>query len=175
MEHLLIYGLLDCSASMAGEPLEAMKQGVKAMLAELKNDAQTRNDARLSLIIFDSIAREASAPSALKDVTLPYLYAGGVSALLPALKLLEECLKRDEKKWGAQFKPIVFLFTDGSWLEKVEDLRSYCQNQPYELILCAAGAKVEQQNIAALAKPVIMLNNLSIGSFSQYCIWNERN
>ena len=33
---LPVYLVLDCSGSMAGEPIEACRQGVKALLAELQ-------------------------------------------------------------------------------------------------------------------------------------------
>ena len=33
---LPVYLLLDCSGSMMGEPIEAVKQGVKALLSELR-------------------------------------------------------------------------------------------------------------------------------------------
>ena len=35
-----VYLLLDCSGSMTGEPIEAVRQGLKALLSELKSDPQ---------------------------------------------------------------------------------------------------------------------------------------
>ena len=37
---LPVYLLLDCSGSMTGEPIEAVRQGVKALLSELRGDPQ---------------------------------------------------------------------------------------------------------------------------------------
>ena len=40
IRRLPVYLLLDCSGSMSGEPIEAVKQGIKALLSELENDAE---------------------------------------------------------------------------------------------------------------------------------------
>ena len=37
---LPVYLLLDCSGSMMGDPIEAVRQGVKALLLDLKGDPQ---------------------------------------------------------------------------------------------------------------------------------------
>lgn len=58
IRRLPIYLLLDTSGSMMGEPIEAVKQGVKALLSELKSDPQTIETAYLSVITFDSHARQ---------------------------------------------------------------------------------------------------------------------
>ena len=50
---LPVYLLLDCSGSMMGEPIEAVRQGVKALLSELKGDPQALETAYLSVITFD--------------------------------------------------------------------------------------------------------------------------
>ncbi len=51
---LPVYLLLDCSGSMMGEPIEAVRQGIKALLSELRGDPQALETAYLSVITFDS-------------------------------------------------------------------------------------------------------------------------
>ena len=53
---LPVYLLLDCSGSMTGEPIEAVKQGMKALLMELRSDPQALETAYLSVITFASNA-----------------------------------------------------------------------------------------------------------------------
>lgn len=166
---LPIYLLLDTSASMAGEPLEAVKQGVKACVAELKQDPQVSSDGVISMIEFDTISRQILPLTSIRQMILPNLKAGGVSALIPALNLLARCIQNDlNDKDG---KPIVFLFTDGRWLEPVGELASVLQRHQIGLIVCAAGARADQQNIRMLRQEMLLLNSLTVGSFSQYCIW----
>lgn len=47
IRRLPVYLLLDCSGSMSGEPIEAVKQGIKALLTELKGDPQALETACL--------------------------------------------------------------------------------------------------------------------------------
>lgn len=171
---LPIYALLDTSASMAGEPLEALKQGFRAMVAELANDSQTAQEALLSVIVFDTIAREVLNLTPIDKIEMPYVYAGGVSSLLSAFHLVQECILLDQQKNHRRWRPIIFLFTDGWWLESKETLKKIVNDIDINIIICACGAKVNQETIRDFASEVIMLNNLSIGSFSQYCLWNER-
>ena len=60
IRRLPVYLLLDCSGSMSGEPIEAVKQGIKALLTELKGDPQALETACLSVITFNSTARQIS-------------------------------------------------------------------------------------------------------------------
>lgn len=55
---LPVYLLLDCSGSMFGEPIEAVRQGLKALLSELRGDPMALETAYLSVITFESIANQ---------------------------------------------------------------------------------------------------------------------
>jgi len=47
VRRLPIYILIDCSGSMCGEPIEACRQGLKALLADLRSDPQALETAYL--------------------------------------------------------------------------------------------------------------------------------
>ena len=57
---LPVYLLLDVSGSMAGDPIEAVKHGVRALTSELRGDPQALETAYLSVITFNSSARQVS-------------------------------------------------------------------------------------------------------------------
>ena len=63
IRRLPVYLLLDCSGSMSGEPIEAVKQGIKALLTELKGDPQALETACLSVITFNSTCLLYTSPS----------------------------------------------------------------------------------------------------------------
>ena len=58
MRRLPVYLLLDTSGSMTGEPIEAVKNGVETLLSTLRQDPYTLETAFVSVITFDSTARQ---------------------------------------------------------------------------------------------------------------------
>ena len=54
VRRLPVYLVLDCSGSMTGEPIEACRQGLKALLADLRSDPQALETAYLSVITFST-------------------------------------------------------------------------------------------------------------------------
>ena len=50
VRRLPIYLLIDTSGSMMGEPIEAVKQGIRTLITELKGDPQAVETAYLSVI-----------------------------------------------------------------------------------------------------------------------------
>ena len=59
LRRLPVYLLLDTSGSMYGEPIEAVKNGVQTLLTTLKQDPYALETAYVSVITFDSSARQA--------------------------------------------------------------------------------------------------------------------
>lgn len=60
MRRLPVYLLLDCSGSMFGEPIEAVKNGVQVLVSTLRQDPYALETAYLSIITFDSDARQTT-------------------------------------------------------------------------------------------------------------------
>ena len=57
MRRLPVYMVLDCSGSMSGEPIEAVRMGLRALVSDLQGDPQALETAWLSVISFDSSAK----------------------------------------------------------------------------------------------------------------------
>ena len=60
MRRLPVYLLLDTSGSMFGEPIEAVKNGVQVLVSTLRQDPYALETAYLSIITFDSTAKQVS-------------------------------------------------------------------------------------------------------------------
>src|SRR5438067_8134569 len=95
---LPVYLVLDTSGSMSGEPIEAVRQGMKALVAELKGDPQALETAFLSVITFNSTAQQVAPLSDLTSFQEPILGAGGATAFGEALKVLQQCIDREVAK-----------------------------------------------------------------------------
>ncbi|HBX1529937.1 VWA domain-containing protein, partial [Klebsiella pneumoniae] len=80
MRRLPVYLLLDTSGSMHGEPIEAVKNGVQTLLTTLKQDPYALETAYVSVITFDSTARQAVPLTDLLSFNLPSFSASGTTA-----------------------------------------------------------------------------------------------
>ncbi len=118
MRRLPVYLLVDTSGSMHGEAIEAVRNGLQVMLSALMQDPYALETAYLSVIAFDSSARQLTPLTELTSFQLPNLQANGMTAMGEALSLLADCIQREVVKGSAEqkgdWKPVVFLLTDGA-------------------------------------------------------------
>lgn len=175
---LPVYLLLDCSGSMMGEPIEAVRQGVKALLSELKGDPQALETAYLSVITFDSSARQIIPLTELMQFKEPELNASGATALGGALNVLMDCIKNEVRKstetQKGDWRPLVFILTDGSPTDP-ETFRQAVQNlktvKTANIIACAAGSNADTTYLKQITENVLMMNTLSAGDMAQFFKW----
>lgn len=175
---LPVYLLLDCSGSMVGEPMEAVRQGVKALLSELRGDPQALETAWLSVITFASRARQIIPLTELILFREPELNAGGATALGGALRVLIECVRTEVRRASptqkGDWRPLVFILTDGAPTDveefrlAAEELRSI---NAASIIACAAGAKADTSYLKLVTDNVVMMNTLSAGDLAQFFAW----
>src|SRR4051812_23839927 len=78
---LPVYLLLDCSGSMSGEPIEAVRQGVRALINALKGYPMALETAYLSVITFGSTAQQICPLPELAAFKEPRLDASGATAM----------------------------------------------------------------------------------------------
>ena len=81
---LPIYILVDVSRSMAGEPIQTVKNNIRQLLADLKCDPKALETAWISLIIFGDVVQQVVPLSPLEEFTIPEFIIGGNAALGPA-------------------------------------------------------------------------------------------
>ncbi|MCI8439686.1 MAG: VWA domain-containing protein [Oscillospiraceae bacterium] len=175
---LPVYLLLDCSGSMMGEPIEAVRQGIKALLSELRGDPQALETAYLSVITFDSQARQIIPLTELMQFKEPELRAGGATALGAALEVLLECVNSEVRKstetQKGDWRPLVFILTDGSptdtaaFERAVQNIKSA---KIANIVACAAGSNARTEHLKRITDNVLMMNTLSAGDMAQFFAW----
>jgi uncharacterized protein YegL len=176
MRRLPVYLLLDCSGSMNGEPIEAVRQGMKMLLAELKGDPQALETVWISIITFDSTARVAVPLTEMMLLKEPTLQATGSTALGEALTLLRKCIEKDIRKTTAtqkgDWKPLIFLMTDGEptddWEGPADEIR---KARPGNFIACGAGHNVNSATLKRMTEIAMMLQDTQPGTLSQFFKW----
>jgi uncharacterized protein YegL len=159
---------------MSGEPIEAVKNGVKTLHSALRKEPQAMEIAYISIITFDSDVRQVVPLTELMNFTPPNLNAGGGTSLGEALDLLVKCAGREVVKTTPQakgdWKPLVFLMTDGMPTDDVN--RALPAFKAYKwgvVVACAAGGQADTlvlQNIAG--ENVIKLATCDTKSIAAY-------
>jgi uncharacterized protein YegL len=173
---LPVYLVLDCSGSMAGEPIEAVRAGVKALMADLRGDPQAVETAYLSVITFSSSAQQVCPLTELLAFQEPNLDASGSTAFGEALTLLEQRVDAEVRKTTQQqkgdWKPLVFIMTDGqptdSWEAAADRIK---QKRLGNIIACAAGAGADEQLLKRVTETVVVLNNLQPDTLKAFFKW----
>lgn len=177
---LPVYLLLDCSGSMMGEPIEAVRQGIKALLSELRGNPQALETAYLSVITFDSSARQVTPLIELMSFTEPQINASGATAMGGALRVLMECADKEVRKGSEEqkgdYRPLVFILTDGcptdtsSFNQAVQELRAK-SGKFANIIACAAGSNADTTYLKQITENVLMMNTLSAGDLARFFAW----
>ena len=173
---LPVYLLLDTSGSMMGEPIAAVRQGVKLLVSDLKSDPQALEVAYLSVITFDSNARQVVPLTELLVFQEPTIEASGSTSLGEALKLLEQCIDKEVRKATPQqkgdWKPLVFLMTDGeptdSWESPADRIK---KKKIGNLIACAAGPHADDSVLKRITEIVVRLDTLQPDSLRAFFRW----
>ena len=94
IRRLPVYLLIDTSGSMFGEPIEAVRNGIQLLQSSLSADPYALETAWISIITFDTSAKQITPLTEVASFVPPTIEATGCTALGGALKLLAECVKK---------------------------------------------------------------------------------
>ena len=176
MRRLPVYLLLDTSGSMSGEPIESVKNGVQILVSTLRQDPYALETAFLSVITFDSSARQVAPLTELSAFQVPTIAASGTTALGEALALLADRIDAEVSKTTADakgdWKPLVFIMTDGSptddWqkgLEKLKKVRTGI------MVACAAGHGADTAILKQITESVVALDTADQSTIKAFFKW----
>src|SRR5262245_36442894 len=173
---LPVYLLLDCSGSMAGEPIAALEMGCKALLGDLRNDPQALETVWLSVIAFASAAEQIEPLTEIDHFHPPPLTAEGATSLGEAIDLLAKCIRNEVRTTGpatkGDWKPMAFVLTDGDptddWERSVEAFR---REGKATIIACGAGPEVNDETLKRLGDKVVRLKDTQPGTLGAFMKW----
>ncbi len=165
---------------MRGEPIHAVNVGLQSMLSALRQDPYALESVHLSIMTFDSQARELFPLTPLESVQLPEIQVpdSGPTFLGAALELLVQCVDRDVRKTESDAKgdwrPLVFVMTDGS----PTDIQVFEEAIPQvkkrglgNIVACAAGPKAKKEFLLQLTDTVVTLDVMDSTSFASFFKW----
>ena len=176
MRRLPVYLVLDVSGSMSGEPIEAVKNGVQVLVSTLRQDPYALETAFLSVITFDSSARQIVPLTELSMFQMPDIQATGTTSLGEALSLLSNKVNSEVAKTTAEvkgdWKPLVFLMTDGeptdNWQKGLNDFK----NQKFGIVVaCAAGSGANTSILKQITEVVVQLDTADSATIKAFFKW----
>ncbi len=176
MRRLPVYLLLDCSGSMFGEPIEAVKNGVQVLISTLRQDPYALETAYLSIITFDSSAQQVTPLTELASFQQPNIQANGCTALGEALTLLSQKADQEVTKTTidqkGDWKPLVFIMTDG---EPTDDLNKgiaeFKKRKWGMVVACAAGAGANTSTLKKITECVVSLDTADSATIKAFFKW----
>ncbi|MDE6095184.1 MAG: VWA domain-containing protein [Muribaculaceae bacterium] len=176
MRRLPVYLLLDCSGSMYGEPIEAVKNGVQVLVSTLRQDPYALETAYLSIITFDSSARQVSPLTELSAFQQPNIQASGCTALGEALALLADKADREVTKTTpdqkGDWKPLVFIMTDGEPTDDLnKGLAEFKKRKWGMVVACAAGAGANTDTLKKITECVVSLDTADSATIKAFFKW----
>lgn len=176
MRRLPIYLLLDCSGSMMGEPIAAVQTGLQNLVATLRQDPYALETAYISVITFDSEARQTVPLTELSQFNPPTLSATGTTAMGAALTLLSERIEAEVTKTTADtkgdWKPVVFLMTDGTPTDNLTPgIDALKRIKLGTFVACAAGPGAETKELSRITEIVVRLDTADSNTIKAFFKW----
>lgn len=176
MRRLPVYLLLDTSGSMTGEPIESVKNGVQVLLSTLRQDPYALETAYLSIITFDSTARQIVPLTELSLFQMPDIQANGTTAFGEALKLVAQKIDSEVTKTTPEakgdWKPLVFIMTDGEPTDNWQQNLSEFQKRKFGLVVaCAAGQGANTSVLKQVTEIVVQLDTADSATIKAFFKW----
>ncbi|ADV48692.1 VWA domain-containing protein [Cellulophaga sp. E16_2] len=178
MRRLPIYFLIDVSESMVGDPISQVQDGIATIIQELKTDPQALETVWISIIVF---AGEAKTLVPLQDIISfypPKFPIGSGTSLSKGLghlmyDLRKNLVKTTEYKKG-DWKPIVFLFTDGVPTDDATSAINEWNNswsKTANLIAISLGDGADLSLLGKLTDKILKLENTTTSGYKEFFKW----
>ena len=178
IRRLPVYLLLDCSGSMAGDPIIAVAEGVGMIHRLLVADPQALETVYISVICFSSRADQYQL-TGLDQFQPPPLTANGSTAMGEALRILVQSIEDDlvlnTPTQHGDYRPLVFLLTDGEPTDKYREplrrLKVLRGSQKPTIVALGCGSGVNSAMLHEVTDNVFLMHTVTPEAIRAFFKW----
>jgi uncharacterized protein YegL len=175
---LPIYFLIDISESMVGEPIQQVEEGLAMIIQALKTDPHALETVHISIIVF---AGEPKTIVPLQEIVTfypPKFPIGSGTSLSKGLGHLMYELRSNIVKttfeMKGDWKPLVFLFTDGVPTDDSKAAISEWKNnwkRNCNMVAVSFGSQTDTQLLGELTENVLHFENTNAEAYKEFFKW----
>jgi uncharacterized protein YegL len=173
--------LIDVSESMVGEPVRRMEEGIATIIQTLKTDARAIETVWISIIVFAGQARTIIPLQELVNFYPPKFPIGSGTSLAKGLgHLMYELRKntvRSTPETKGDWKPAVFLFTDGVPTDNASDIDAVISewnrnwSRSANLVAISLGESTDSNMLARLTDNLLQFNAANADAYRKFFQW----
>lgn len=178
MRRLPIYFLIDVSESMVGEQIQFVEDGMAAIIKAIKQDPHAIETVWVSIIVFAGQAKTLVPLQEIVSFYPPKFPIGGGTSFGKGLgHLMYELRKNTVKTTFEQkgdWKPIVFLFTDGVPTDDSKAaINEWKQNwdKSANLVAVSFGDETDTKLLSELTESVLHFKNSTEEDYKKFFRW----
>jgi len=172
--------LLDVSASMSGNQIRSLQNGIEAFHQEILEDPTTSNRLEVAIITFGSNVRIVQQPALVSQFIMPQLFINGTTSMGEAIDEainLVEARKSWYKTTGQPYyRPWIITMTDGeptdipSIQDKGNEIRNHVENKNFFFFgIGVDGANMKVlQDLSSPQMPPAKLQGLKFAEFFKW-------
>ncbi|WP_166920292.1 TerY-C metal binding domain-containing protein [Flavobacterium poyangense] len=178
MRRLPIYFLIDISESMVGEPIQQVEEGLATIIQALKTDPYALETVFVSIIVFAGQPKTLVPLQEIASFYPPKFPVGSGTSLSKGLGHLMFELRNNIVKTTYEvkgdWKPIVFLFTDGVPTDDSQAaIKEWKENwqRTANLIAVSFGNETDTKLLGELTENVLHFKNTNVQSYKEFFRW----
>ena len=178
MRRLPVFFLIDVSESMVGDSIKNVNEGLHLIVTNLRSNPMALETAFISIIIFAGKAKTAVPLTEVISFSVPTLPIGGGTALGTGMNFLMDEISRQVQKTTYEtkgdWKPIVFLFTDGAPTDDVTPAISRWKSdykQKANLVAISIGSQADTTVLKKFTDQVIVFKDTDKSAYAEFFNW----
>ncbi len=178
MRRLPVFFVVDVSESMIGEPIADVGAGMRSTIQSLRQDPYALETVYISIIVFAGKSKTLVPLTDICSFYPPQFPVGGGTSLGSAIRHLiielESKLVKNDGVTKGDWKPIIFLFTDGVPTDQTDSVLREWEAKfktKVTMIAISVGANADLNLLRRLTDKVLLIDDTKPETFQEFFKW----